>query len=545
MRLALYLILVCGLPSKAWSQLGPPAVPAANPITEEKRILGKLLFWEEQLSSDNTMACGTCHKFEMGGSDERPARHAGRDNEYQTYDDVFGSRGIRLSNSNGDFVAGDSGRSQHALIRRTANSVVMAAYHAELMWDGRASTSFEDPETGELLIESGGALESQAVLPILSSDEMAYPDRTWGDVREKLITARPMALVTDLPADMESAISGGSTYPELFEAAFGDPEITGARIAFAIATYERTLVPDQTPWDLFKAGQTDALTPSQENGRQLFSGVARCNLCHTPPEFSDDRFHNIGIRPKLDDQGRFKVTLDIEDMGLFKDPSLRNVGLRPRLFHTGRMPEFHDSPEPIGESLVQQAMTLYIRGGGPHQNNLSSQMVPLNITDDEAREIADFVEHALIDTRMRDGLFPFDSPTLFSQGRDRGVRFSGVGVPGRRGEIPQAIIDVPPLIGGGPFRFGVEAAHANSIGWVEVEEVSSNQNLFGGSSHGSQGSTIISSGIIHVEGSSTWQVELAEDPALIGRVFNMRWCIFDQEAIGRVAQTRQVQVTVH
>ena len=244
----------------------------------------------------------------------------------------------------------------------------------------------------------------------------------------------------------------------------------------------------------------------------------------------------------MDDVGRYPMTLDLDDMGRFKTPSLRSVGLRPRLFHTGRMPEFSDSPEPIGESLVQQAMTLYIRGGGPHQNNLSPQMFALSITDDEAREIADFVENALVDPRVRDGLFPFDSPTLFSQGRDRGVRFSGVGVPGRRGEIPRAIIDVPPLIGGGPFRFGVEAAHANSIGWVEVEEVSSNQNLFGGSS---QGSTIISSGIIHVEGSSTWQVELAEDPALIGRVFNMRWCIFDQEAIGRVAQTRQVQVTVH
>ena len=542
MRLALCLILICGLSNKAWPQLGSPAVPSSNPITEEKRILGKLLFWEEQLSSDNTMACGTCHQFELGGSDDRPARHAGRDEEYQTYDDVFGSRGVRLSAPNGDYVAGDSGRSQHALIRRTANSVVMAAYHEELMWDGRAPTSFEDPETGELLIEVGGALESQAIMPILSADEMAYPDRTWGDVREKLASARPMALATDLPADMDAAVSGGATYPELFEAAFGDPEITGARIAFAIATYERTLVPDQTPWDLFKGGQTDALTPSQNNGRQLFSGVGRCNLCHTPPEFSDDRFHNIGIRPKLDDLGRFKVTLDVADMGLFKDPSLRNVGLRPRLFHTGRLPEFQDSPEPIGESLVQQAMTLYIRGGGPHQNNLSTQMLPLDITDVEALEIADFVEHALVDPRVRDGLFPFDSPTLFSQGRDRGVRFSGAGVPGRRGEVPRVIIDVPPLISGGPFRLGVEAARQNTIGWVEVEEVSLGHNLFGGSS---KGSSILSSDPISVNGSSTWHVELPEDPALIGRIFNMRWRIFDQDAPGNIAESRQVQVTVH
>ena len=545
MRQAICLLLLCGLSSKAWSQLGPPTVPDSNPITEEKRILGKILFWEEQLSSDNAMACGTCHQFVLGGSDDRPARHAGRDEEYQTYDDVFGSRGIRLALSNGDYVAGDSGRSQHALIRRTANSVVMAAYHEELMWDGSAPTSFVDPETGELLIEFGGALESQAVMPILSEHEMAYPGRTWADVREKLERARPMALATDLPADMESAISGEVNYPQLFEAAFGDPEITGARIAFAIATYERTLIPDQTPWDLFKGGDFDALTEAQHNGRLLFSGDARCKLCHTPPTFSDDRFHNIGIRPKLDDQGRFKVTLDIADMGLFRDPSLRNVSLRPRLFHTGRMVEFPDSPEHIGESMIQEVMTLYMRGGGPHQNNLSTQMLPLDITDEEALDIADFVENGLVDPRVRDGLFPFDSPTLFSQSRDRGIRFSGAGVSGRRGQTPRLIIDAPPVVGGGPFKLGVEAARRHSVGWVEVEEVSSSHNLFGGSSQWSKGSSILSSGPISVDGSCTWQVELPDDPSLIGRVFNMNWRIFDQDAQGKISQTRQVQVTVH
>ena len=545
MRQVICLLLMCGLSGKTWSQLGPPTAPDSNPITEEKRILGKILFWEEQLSSDNAMACGTCHKFVLGGSDDRPARHAGRDEEYQTYDDVFGSRGIRLALSNGDYVAGDSGRSQHAVIRRTANSVVMAAYHEELMWDGSAPTSFVDPETGELLIEFGGALESQAVLPILSEHEMAYPGRTWADVREKLERARPMALATDLPADMESAISGEVNYPQLFEAAFGDPEITGARIAFAIATYERTLIPDQTPWDLFKGGDFDALTEAQHNGRLLFSGDARCKLCHTPPTFSDDRFHNIGIRPKLDDQGRFRVTLDIADMGLFRDPSLRNVGLRPRLFHTGRMVEFPDSPEHIGESMIQEVMTLYMRGGGPHQNNLSAQMLPLDITDEEALDIADFVENGLVDPRVRDGLFPFDSPTLFSQSRDRGIRFSGAGVSGRGGQTPRLIIDVPPVVGGGPFKLGVEAARRRSVGWVEVEEVSSNHNLFGGSSQWSKGNSILSSGPLSVDGSCTWQVELPDDPSLIGRVFNMSWRIFDQDAQGKISQTRQVQVTVH
>jgi cytochrome c peroxidase len=43
----------------AFGELPPVPIPAENPITEPKRVLGKILFWDEQLSSDDTVACGT------------------------------------------------------------------------------------------------------------------------------------------------------------------------------------------------------------------------------------------------------------------------------------------------------------------------------------------------------------------------------------------------------------------------------------------------------------------------------------------------------
>ncbi|PCI76408.1 MAG: hypothetical protein COB20_10545 [SAR86 cluster bacterium] len=47
--------------------LGDAPAPDENPITESKRVLGKILFWDEQLSSDDTVAYGTCHKPAAGG----------------------------------------------------------------------------------------------------------------------------------------------------------------------------------------------------------------------------------------------------------------------------------------------------------------------------------------------------------------------------------------------------------------------------------------------------------------------------------------------
>ena len=67
--------LVAALPAQRRPQrpdpLEAPSAPVANPVTAEKAVLGKALFWDEQLSSDRSVACGTCHRWEAGGSDPR------------------------------------------------------------------------------------------------------------------------------------------------------------------------------------------------------------------------------------------------------------------------------------------------------------------------------------------------------------------------------------------------------------------------------------------------------------------------------------------
>ena len=93
---------------------------------------------------------------------------------------------------------------------RRSPSNIGAAYFDDLFWDGRATSTFTDPQTGLVSVQSGGALESQSLGPILSFVEMADTGRTWNDVVTKLARVEPLALATDLTPDLVAtlAISG-------------------------------------------------------------------------------------------------------------------------------------------------------------------------------------------------------------------------------------------------------------------------------------------------------------------------------------------------
>lgn len=148
---------------------------------------------------------------------------------------------------------------------------------------------------------------------------MAHAGWDWGKIRSKLTAARLLAMAEELPPDVAAAPAADPTCPQLFAAAFGDGAITVERMALAIATYERILVRDQAPLDLFLAGDSDAMTARQQDGFNLFPGSA-CAMCHPFPQFTDNAFRNVGVRPSAEDPGRQVVTGNPDDAGKFKIP---------------------------------------------------------------------------------------------------------------------------------------------------------------------------------------------------------------------------------
>ncbi len=390
--------------SAAYAQLPPVPVPAENPITESKRLLGKVLFWDEQLSSDDSIACGTCHLPSSASADPRIGVNPGLDAIFGTADDVLGSPGVRRADSSGTYYSDAIFALEVQVTGRSAQPVIGSQWARDLFWDGRATSQFIDPETGLVSIALGGGLESQAVGPVLSDVEMAHEARDWGQVAAKLETAIPLALAVNEPADVAAVLAGGTTYPDLFATAFGDSAITAERIAFAIASYERTLVPDQTPWDAFVGGNPTAMTPNQVGGWNFFQ-ASPCAVCHTPPLFTNNTFRNIGLRPLAEDVGRQDVTGLPTDAGRFKVPSLRNTGLKETYMHHGQLPS------------LAVVLDFYqgINGQVQFPANQDPLIAAIAVPPFARPQLEDFLENALTDPRVQAEQFPFDRPMLYSE----------------------------------------------------------------------------------------------------------------------------------
>jgi cytochrome c peroxidase len=523
--------LVAGVLGASALALPPVPVPTENPITEPKRVLGKMLFFDEQLSSSDVMSCATCHVARRGGADDRIARHPGDDLILNTPDDVQGSAGIIRSDIANAFQRDPVFGISPQITDRAANTNINAAFAPTLFWDGRSTGTFRDPQTNAVLIAVGGALESQAIAPILNNVEMAHAGFSWADVTTKLARVKPLALATDLPADVAAARAARPSYAQLFQAAFGDSAITPARVAMAIATYQRTLISDQTPFDAFRAGNPNAITPAQLNGFNQFQ-AHRCNVCRTPAQdvFTDHSFRNIGLRPIAEDNGRQGVTGNAADRGQFKVPTLRNVTLKRTFMHNGQF------------TTLQQVLQFYARAPGApvqqadNRDPVMNQIVPLPPQDSQA--IIDFLS-TLTDPRVANGTFPFDAPTLFvNRAADRSVIVGG-GVAGAGGLVPQIIVQAPSMVGNSGYRIGL----ANATGGAGARlGVSRRAPVNGRITPDWQFAPITTSGAGNGAGMATQQWALSTTNVQPGEVLWAQWQVTDAAATGGLALSAVAQI---
>ena len=505
--------------------LPPPPVPPGNPITAAKANLGKVLFWEEQMSSTRTVACGSCHQAKVGGSDPRShvgaanATNPGNDGLVGTADDITGSPGVPRNLADGSYALSTTFGMQAQVTPRRTPSHIDAGYSPLLFWDGRASGTFVDPVSGVTVLNAGAALESQAAGPPLSSTEMAHETRDWTQVATRIASATPLRLSLVVPSDL-SAYIGGRTYPQLFQEAFGTPGVTPSRIAMAIATYERTLFSNQTPLDVALAGGAP-LTPQEVAGQNLFGSLG-CAGCHAGSLFSDNQFHYIGESPAAEDSGRFVITRNIANLGMFRTPSLRNAALRPSFMHDGRF------------STLSQVIDFYDRGGDFNAPNRAVAIRPLALTPQMKAQLLAFLTRPLTDLRVANGTAPFDRPSLFSESELVPQVLAG-GVVGTAGALPQPVAVEPPFTGNSDFTVGLFGGLGGASAVLVIDAVE--PPVSGGIPSSGSFARIVTTlgGTGAGAGFGSLEVPIANTLALQGQVLYGRWYVSDAGAIDGIA----------
>jgi cytochrome c peroxidase len=224
---------------------------------------------------------------------------------------------------------------------RQAPTVYNTGFIPLQFWDGRA-----------------GSLEEQAIGPIHNPIEMA-------EMHETVVPK-----IAKIPA-----------YQKQFQLIFGG----GAslqHIAEAIAAFERTIVSQNSAFDKHVMGESGAMSGTAVRGLELFRGKARCILCHNGPNFTDNKFHNLGVPqvgPLKEDLGRFMVTRAHKDKGAFKTPTLRSA--------VETAPYMHDGVFKTLEEVID-----FFDAGGGSNPNLSPLMKPLGLSAEEKADLLEFLK---------------------------------------------------------------------------------------------------------------------------------------------------------
>ena len=261
--------------------------------------------------------------------------------------------------------------------QRNSPTILNALFNKTQFWDGRVNT-----------------LEEQAALPIVNSVEMGRPN-------------------------LDAAVAQIATveeYKQAFQRVFGRPP-NGPDLLRAIASYERTQLSFDSPFDHFIAGDKNAIDESAKRGWELFNTQARCNKCHALTDtqrdvtfFTDNDFHNIGIgiirhnvvalarqaeqlvktgdtsaidraaiQTDMSALGRFLITKQEKDIASFKTPDIRNVLV------TG--PYFHDG----SQETLWDLMDHYNKGDGLQDPYLDEDMQPLALTESDIDDLVAFI----------------------------------------------------------------------------------------------------------------------------------------------------------
>lgn len=310
-----------------------------NPLTRAKIELGRQLFFDPRLSGNGRVSCASCH---------RPSEGYARHTRF----------GIGVGG-----LAGD----------RNAPVAFNRLLSKEQFWDGRAAS-----------------LEEQAKGPIANPIEM-------GNTHDACV----------------ACLLGVEAYRLQFEKIFPDEGLTIDTVAKALASFERAIVTGPAPADYYEYARSverrfdeeeraflkedlpavyakyqealagsKSMSASAKRGREIFfSDKGNCTVCHVGANFTDEKYHNIGVGMDVPnpDLGRYNVTHNEADKGAFKTPTMRNVAMTAPYMHDG------------SQKTLEEVVEWYAKGGHPNPH-LSDKMKKLDLSEQDKKDLVNYMK---------------------------------------------------------------------------------------------------------------------------------------------------------
>lgn len=311
-----------------------------NPLTRAKIELGRQIYFDGRVSSDGSISCASCHHPDTG----------------YTAHTQFGVG-----------VGGQTGNRNSPV---SYNRILSGAQ----FWDGRAAS-----------------LEEQAVGPI----------------------ANPIEMANTHDACIE-CLKGIPEYAMQFEAVFGPDSVNIDNVGKAIASFERAIVTGPSPYDYwaalqpytklaeedladlkeddpelyaryedFKANaEAHPMSESAVRGQKLFfSEAVNCTACHVGANFTDEKYHNLGVGMDQEDPdiGRAAITGEEKDTGAFKTPTTRNVEFTAPYMHDG------------SQKTLEEVVEWYAKGGHPNPH-LDEKIKKIELSDQDKADLVAFMK---------------------------------------------------------------------------------------------------------------------------------------------------------
>lgn len=379
------------------------AAEGGGTLGHDPRVeLGRRLFFDPAVSKSGDNSCASCHEPEHGFSSPKK----------RNLDDFTRTR-------------------------RHSQTLLDAADGQAFHWDGefRSVAELVTARLGDLTRTSartrragpassyGGSPGAPSPTPTTPFFDPEEPPPTTGEETSADV-ARVVANLEgqttapgagDPPPSVADRIEEDGRYADGFQAAFGSPRVTVARIAQAIQAYVQTIRSTDSAFDRYVAGDKEALSEPARRGLALFKGRGGCVSCHRMDglraRFTDEAFHNTGVsahavigRPNTTvslaiapdllakrDPGRQPLTRLAGDEGAFKTPTLRDVALRPPFMHDG------------GFKNLEDVVRYYVKGATPDPK-LDDRIKPFKADDRDVADLVAFMESLTGATRP--GLAP-------------------------------------------------------------------------------------------------------------------------------------------